>query len=189
MDDIFSQLLSMRVDPDAAPVPGSIKTPLTPPLPADLTPETEIVRRLGGTPSCSTCYDKRFDADKAFAPSDPTGWTSERLFDSNLNQWIAIQLPSAVAVKAIAFKGDNDPEPLDSPTSYAFQGSPDDGVTWETLFCVEDTPPYIDPEETRFHPLPVSKPYRSYRLLVTQTAWSKPGNLCGSVVVRDFQLF
>ena len=64
MDDIFSSLLSMRVDPEGPCHAGMTKTPLTPPLPADLTPEMELVRRHGGIPSCSTCYDKRFDADK-----------------------------------------------------------------------------------------------------------------------------
>ena len=90
---------------------------------------------------------------------------------------------------SILSQGDADPEPLDSPTSYAFQGSTDGGATWETLLEVEDSPPYVDPEEVRFHPLVNSRPFPLYRLLVTQTAWSKPGNLCGSVVVRDFQMF
>lgn len=189
MDDIFASLLSMRVDPNAPQLPGMIKSPLTEPLPSDLTPDLEHSRSIGGIPTCSTCYDKRFDADKAFLPGDPTGWTSQRLFDSNLSEWVAIEFPHEVTVKAIAFKGDADPEPLDSPTSYAFQGSPDGGATWETLFSVEDSPPFVHQEETRFHPLAVSKPFRHYRLFITQTAWSKPGNLCGSVVVRDFQLF
>jgi len=189
MEDIFSSLLSMRLDPEAPPQPGMMRAPLTPGLPAELTPEAELVRRIGGKPFCSSCYDKRFDADKAFLPSDETGWTTERLFDSNIFQWVGFEFAAEVVVNAISFKGDADPEPLDSPTSYAFQGSSDGGTTWETLFAVEDTPPFVDPEETRFHPLPAPRPFRLHRLLITQTAWSKPGNLCGSAVVRDFRMY
>ena len=136
MDDIFASLLSMRVDPNAPQLPGMIKSPLTEPLPSDLTPNLELSRSIGGIPTCSSCYDKRFDADKvripetvtimkmdapplqqlrtqrpvtsvfhqAFLPGDPTGWTSQRLFDSNLSEWVAIEFPHEVTVKAIAFK-------------------------------------------------------------------------------------
>ena len=64
MEDIFSSLLSMRVDPNAPCVPGMTKSPLTPGIPAELSPEMNLIRSIGGNPSCSSCYDKRFDANK-----------------------------------------------------------------------------------------------------------------------------
>ena len=106
-----------------------------------------------------------------------------------LHEAINTFIPHVLLLSTPSSQGDADPEPLDSPTSYAFQGSSDGGTTWETLFAVEDTPPFVDPEETRFHPLPAPRPFRLYRLLITQTAWSKPGNLCGSAVVRDFRMY
>jgi hypothetical protein len=185
MADIFASLSAMSID-SSVQLPK--KQPYTLPPPNAASTDADLVRRVGGTPSTSSCYDHRFDADKAFLLQHAFGWTSSRLFDSNILEWVAFRFQRPVTVTSIAFKGDADLDPLDSPTSYCFQGS-SDGEAWVTLLTEEDTPPYVSPAEVRHHVVAKPGEFLVYRLLVTQTSWSKPGNLCGSVVVRDFLMF
>ena len=37
-------------------------------------------------------------------PSDSTGWTTERLFDSNIVEWVGFEFAAEVVVNAISFK-------------------------------------------------------------------------------------
>ena len=84
--------------------------------------------------------------------------------------------------------GDADRDPLDSPTSYTFEGS-NDGFNWLKLIKEEDTPPFIGPDEVRYHNVPSPQEFSIYRLTVTQTARSKFADLCGSVIVGAFQMY
>jgi len=152
--------------------------------------ENIILREDGGKTSSSSTCNQRLGPERAFDPQHPEGWCSDRLFSSrDLEEWIAYEFNRPVTVRLIAFKGDADPDPLDSPTSYTFEGSNDDGISWKTLIKEEDTPPYVGPEETRYHDIREPQEFTKYRLTVTQTAWSKSADLCGSVIVRSFQMY
>jgi len=152
--------------------------------------ENIIMREDVGKPYSSSTCNKRLGPERAFDPDHPEGWCSDRIFSSrNIEEWIAYEFSRPVTVRLIAFKGDADPDPLDSPTSYTFEGSNDGGCSWKTLIKEEDTPPFVGPEETRYHQVPNPSEFVSYRLTVTQTAWSKSADLCGSVVVRCFQMY
>jgi len=151
--------------------------------------ENIILRENVGKPSSSSACNRRLGPERAFDPEHPEGWCSDRLFTSrDMEEWISYEFCRPVTVRLIAFKGDADRDPLDSPTSYTFEGS-NDGASWKILIKEEDTPPYIGPEETRYHDVREPQEFTMYRLTVTQTAWSKSADLCGSVVVRCFQMY
>lgn len=190
MEDFLAELTGFRVGTSTFSVDQQPYTNLFIINLQDVNLQDNIVlREAGGTPFGSSSCNMRLGPEKAFQPSHPEGWCSDRIFSSrNIEEWVAIEFPTPVMVKLIAFKGDPDPDPLDSPTSYTFEGS-NDGCEWVTLLKEEDTPPYVSPEEIRYHNVSEPQDFFFYRLNVTQTTWSKPGNLCGSVIIRDFQMY
>jgi len=138
-----------------------------------------------GTASASTSYDSNYQPWKVF---NRTNFDYTDCWISQIGAgtgWLRFDYPEALTIKRYAITMRNDATDRGSPTAWTFEGSNDNGSSWNVL-DTKSGQAIFSQAETRTYDIANATAYKSYRINITASSIAGSGS---SLTIARFDLY